>query len=171
VRIELKAVELARYSSPYKPMKPSANKVARAGNFIFVSTCAKYLENGSPPSRAKAQAIRPEAINWGGIAAITKRSAENDLCGDTCKRGMRGRTSHYHDEQATQEHRQCAIASCLIDKLHGRKPGIHDLGIVGGGKHGGNHNRQAGQEADEHCKITIQLRQLNFRTRGNGMLT
>jgi len=90
VRMELKAVELARYNSPYKPMKASANKVARAGNFIFVSTCAKYLENGSPPSRAKAQAIRPEAINWGGIAAITKRSAENDLCGDTCERGDEG---------------------------------------------------------------------------------
>lgn len=41
VRMELKAVELARYSNPYKPMNASANKVARAGNFILVSTCEK----------------------------------------------------------------------------------------------------------------------------------
>lgn len=82
VMMELKAVELARYSNPYKAVNPSVSKVARAGNSIFVSTCAKNLGNGSPPSRAKAQAIRPEEVNREGSAARMKRSVENDTSGD-----------------------------------------------------------------------------------------
>lgn len=80
VMMELKAVELARYSNPYKQVNTSVSKVARAGNFIFVSTCAKNLGNGSPPSLANAQAIRPEAVYKEGSAARLEVSAKNRTC-------------------------------------------------------------------------------------------
>lgn len=66
-------------------------------------------------------------------------------------------TGIYNNEPGPQEYRQRTITSHLVDQLHGRKAGVHDLGEIGGREHGSNHNRQTGHEADEHSKIPNRI--------------